>query len=288
MPLAIRVVVDMRETALYAELSRYHAEVGEEPAGGGVAAEGWCVESAALHVGDVAFYVASPALPTIDLSGASAAAAGGGAPTPLVVLERKTADDLAASQRDGRYREQRARLFALRGAGTAIGYVLEFPSWSPGLTRTWGAGGATGAPFTEKHLQTAMVRLHLRYTIPTFQSSSVKETAVWIQRIAQSLVADSTAFSGGVANSVVEAAAAYTEAIHVKKADNCSPDRIFWCFLMSIPGMGKAAATALSTRTGNSLIALQALTLDQLLEVQVGKRRLGKALATAIYEAVHS
>ena len=268
----------MRETALYAELSRYHVEAGEEPAGGGVAAEGWCVESAMLPVGDVAFY-AVPAVPTIDSSAAAAAAA-----APLVVLERKTAEDLAASQRDGRYREQRARLFALRGAGTAIGYVLEFPHWSPTLSRSFGAAAA----FTEKHLQTAMVRLHLRYTIPTFQSTSVKETATWIQRIAASLVADSTAFNGGVANTVVEAAAAYTEALHVKKADNSSPERIFWCFLMAIPGMGKAAATALAARAGNSLTALQALTLEQLLEVQVGKRRIGKPLAEALFAALHS
>ena len=38
---------------------------------------------------------------------------------PLLVLERKSLADLAASNRDGRYREQRARLLSMRGQGIA-------------------------------------------------------------------------------------------------------------------------------------------------------------------------
>ena len=45
--------------------------------------------------------------------------------TPLLVAERKSLADFAASNTDGRYREQRARLMAVRGSGVAVLYVVE-------------------------------------------------------------------------------------------------------------------------------------------------------------------
>jgi ERCC4-type nuclease len=255
--MSIRVVIDMREEDLWAELEPYRTP----------GAEGWSVEKAALDVGDIAFYAAT------DLSGAH----------PLTVLERKTAEDLGASQKDGRYREQRARLFALRGAKTAIGYVVEAPPWSPSLSRSWCRGA-----FNEVHLQQAIVRINLRYGIPVFMSGSVKETAVWVRRIAKTLIGDPTVFQTGLATNACEAAAAYTDAIHVKKAENNTPERIFLSFLLSIPGMGKAAATAVAEATKSSFTALQALSAEDIAAVKAGKRKLGVALAGAIYAAVHS
>ena len=54
----------------------------------------------------------------------------------LLVAERKSHADFAASNADGRYREQRARLMAVRGMGVAVLYILEAPgqSWSRGTT----------------------------------------------------------------------------------------------------------------------------------------------------------
>lgn len=251
----IRVKIDIRETDLWRELEPYTA----------LGADGWFVEQTTLDVGDIAFYE--------DISGAA----------PLAILERKTAEDLGASQKDGRYREQRARLYALRGAGTAIGYLLESPPWSPTLSRSWCRG-----TFTEVNLQQTMVRLQLRYTIPIFQAATLKESVQWIRRIAKALVADVAVFKGGVAQTSCEAATAYTEAIHVKKADNNTPDRILRSMLLSIPGLGKTFVDAILTTTSHSLLAVQALTEDQLSELQAGKRKMGKSLAAVIYAALHS
>lgn len=255
--MSIRVVIDMRETDLWAELEPYRTPDSE----------GWHVEKLALAVGDIAFYDAK------DLSGS----------TPLVVLERKTAEDLGASQKDGRYREQRARLFALRGAKTAIAYLVETPPWSATLSRSWCRGA-----FNEVHLQQAIVRMNLRYNIPVFMSSNVKETGVWIRRIAKTLVADPTVFQTGLATSACEAAAVYTEAIHVKKAENNTPERIFLSFLLSVPGMGKAAAAAVAEATKSSFTALLALSLEDLSNIKGGKRKVGASLAGALYAAIHS
>lgn len=255
--MSIRVVIDMREDDLWAHLEPYRTADGE----------GWWVEKAALSVGDVAFYAAT------DVSGA----------TPLAVFERKTAEDLGASQKDGRYREQRARLLALRGAKTAIAYIVEAPHWTPSLSSTWCRG-----KFSEVNLQQAIVRLQLRYTIPVFMSDSIKETGTWIRRIAKALIADPAVFKEGLASSACEAAAAYTEAIHVKKADNATPERIFMSFLLTLPGMGKAAASAVAEATKSSFMGLQALSEKELCEIKVGKRKLPKTLATAIHAALHS
>jgi ERCC4-type nuclease len=255
MKMPIRVLIDIRETDLWSQLEPYRV----------AGPEGWFVEQTTLDVGDIAFCT--------DVSGA----------VPYVVIERKTAEDLGASQKDGRYREQRARLYALRGAGTAIAYLLESPPWSPTLSRSWCRGA-----FNEVHLQQAMIRLQLRHTIPIFQATSVKESIQWIRRIAKALVADVTVFQSAMAQTTNAAATAYTEAIHVKKADNNTPERILRSMLLSIPGLGKTFVEAVLAAGNNSLSAIQAMTEEQLSEIQAGKRKMGKSLATVIYAALHS
>lgn len=290
----IRVVIDIRETDLWTELAPYRTFS---------ATEGWWAELAPLDVGDIAFFVAD-APPTAGevaaaetetepVGGAGFTTTSNTTPAPAssvcdlsgaaLVLERKTAEDLGASQKDGRYREQRARLLALRGAGTAIGYVVEAPPWSPSMTRSWCRGS-----FNETHLQQAIVRLQLRYTIPVFQAATLRETAGWIRRMAKMLAGDAAVFCGGVASTACKAAAAYTEAIHVKKAENNTPERIFLHFLLGIPGLGKAAAAAVAAACDNKFSVLQTLSLDQLAEIKCGKKRLGAAVAGILFAAVHS
>jgi ERCC4-type nuclease len=256
--MSIRVVIDNREDDLWAQLEPYRSPD---------AVEGWWVEKAVLDIGDIAFFSAT------DISGAN----------PLAVFERKTAEDLGASQKDGRYREQRARLLALRGAKTAIGYIVEAPHWSPTLSTSWCRG-----TFNEVNLQQAIVRLQLRYTIPVFMAASLKETVQWIRRTGKALAAEPNVFREGLASTACEAAAVYTEAISVKKAENSSPERIFLSFLLSIPGMGKAAASAVAEHVKHSFTALQALSAEDIGNIKAGKRKLGVALGTAVYAALHS
>jgi ERCC4-type nuclease len=255
----VRVLIDNRETELWTLLEGW-ATLQD--------AEGWYVERAQLELGDIQF----ESVP--DISGA--------VHQPLVILERKSAEDLGASQKDGRYREQRARLLAARGAGTAIGYILEIPPWSPTLTRSW-----CRSAFTEVHAQQAIVRLQLRYGIPIFQAADTKGTVQWIRRIAGALVKDPAVFKEGIAADKTAAAAAYTEAIHVKKAANNSPERIFHSILLSIPGVGKTAVEALASATQSSFAALYTKTEEELAATPMGKRKLGKAVAHTIYAALH-
>jgi ERCC4-type nuclease len=252
----IKVSIDIREEELIKSMDAY-TTLGDE---------GWYIVPERLDIGDIAFQVQ-----TGDLSGVK------------VVLERKTAADLGASQKDGRYREQRARLYSLRGTGVSIGYIVEAPAWSPTLSRSWCLG-----TFNEVHLQQAIVRLQFRHSIPVFHTMCIADTIAFIRRIAKLLVADPVVFQSVAAKTTAEAAAAYTAEIHVKKADNNTPERVLYAMLMAIPGVGKTAADAMVAACGASFTALAGKTVDELAAISLGKRKLGAALASTVHAALHS
>jgi ERCC4-type nuclease len=245
------IVVDIRETDLFTELQPY-------------ATENLKIITHPLDIGDIHF--------TEDLSGS----------LPYLVLERKTAADMGASQKDGRYREQRARLQALREGGTKIGYLVEAPAWSPTLSRTWCQG-----TFNEVHLQTAITRLQLRYNIPVFHATTMKETIQWIRRFVASIQADPTVFKTGLATTAEEASKVYSESIHVKKAANNSPERIFTSLLLVLPGVGPAAAAAIGVAVEHKVSNLLQKTEDELAAINTGKKKVGKTTAAIIYKTFH-
>ena len=262
MTTSVKVSIDIREEELIKAMESYTSPGG---------AEGWYIVPERLDIGDIAFCVESG-----DLSGVR------------VVLERKTAADLGASQKDGRYREQRARLYSLRGtgvdgSGVSIGYIVEAPAWSPTLSRSWCLGA-----FNEVHLQQAIIRLQLRHSIPVFHTMCIADTIAFIRRIAKLLVADPAVFQSVAAKTTAEAAAAYTAEIHVKKADNSTPERVLYAMLMAIPGVGKTAADALVNVSGGSFTALYGKTVEELAVIPLGKRKLGASLAATIHAAFHS
>jgi ERCC4-type nuclease len=254
--MTIKVIIDIREDELIKAMEAYKTP----------GAEGWYIVPERLDIGDIAFCIE-----TGDLSGVR------------VVLERKTAADLGASQKDGRYREQRARLYSLRGSGVAIGYIVEAPAWSPTLSRSWCLGA-----FNEIQLQQAIVRLQLRHSIPVFHTMCIGDTISYIRRIAKMLATDPAVFQSSAAKTTAEAAAAYTAEIHVKKADNSTPERILYAMLIAIPGVGKTAADAMIQACSASFTNLYGKTMDELATIPLGKRKLGTALATTVHAALHS
>jgi len=80
-----------------------------------------------------------------------------------LLVERKTAADLAASVTDGRYREQRSRLMEWRGDEHKIMYLIEGP--------------------IDEILERTLHRLMISYEIPVWRTENVEQTCLWIQRI---------------------------------------------------------------------------------------------------------
>ena len=197
----------------------------------------------------------------------------------LLVAERKTHADFAASNADGRYREQRARMMALRSRGTAVLYVLE-GCWTSSETRTYGLGRTT-----ELQLKRLTTRLMLRYGLPVLAADTLADTARWCRLLAAQLEDDPRAFQpeGGA-----DAAAmtGFTAALSVVKRENRTTGSVATAMLSAIPGLGeKRCAALLAEKSVADLVGMEAAEIGALV---VGGRKLGTKLGETIHAALHS
>jgi ERCC4-type nuclease len=200
---------------------------------------------------------------------------------PLLVAERKSLADFAASNQDGRYREQRARLMAVRGGGCAVVYVLE-GSWSGNDDR------AFGGRVTEGLLRRLTTRLILRYGMPVLFSAGLTETVIWCRTMLAQLTGDAAVFhpEGDMATAAVAAMAGLTASLSATKKGNKTAGGTASAMLCAVPGLGaKRVEGILAER---SMADLVALTATELAGLTAGGKRLGAALGAAIYDALHA
>lgn len=203
---------------------------------------------------------------------------------PLLVMERKTLSDLASSNRDGRYREQRARLLSVKGQGVSIAYIIEIGSgWSNELNRIW--PGKVG----ESTLYSIVLRLLLRYGISVLQVKDASSTVALIMQLCKMLQDDPTVFSqskGIVADATV-AAAAYTEALSAQKSANRNMKRPAAGMLCAIQGVGAKMSESILDACDGTLEGVMKKSEAELALVNLGKRTVGKILAKTIWTALH-
>ena len=237
------LIVDVRERALAASLT----------------AQGTVYSARALEVGDFLIQAVDG--------------------RPLLVVERKSHADFAASNRDGRYREQRARLMTVRGNGAAVLYILE-GAWSPALDRTYGST-------TEKMLQRLTTRLLLRYGIPVLASASIAETARWCTTLLAQLTEDPSVFEpeDGLSAATASAIADYTATFSSVKKGNKDAASTAAAMLSTVPGLGAKKVEALLAT--HSMASLAALSVTDLAALSTGDRVLGPKAAAVLHEALH-
>lgn len=158
----------------------------------------------------------------------------------LLVFERKTVADLAASIKDGRYREQKQRMMATVPAKN-ITYIIE--------------GGKMFMPsahgLTEETFQGAFMNCMYRDGVHVVFTKNTSDTASWVIGVSQRCEKYAT-IEG---NSSVE----YHQQCKVKtkKIDNITPQTCFILQLCQIPGVSKKIAEVIRDKYGNmkSLIA---------------------------------
>ena len=200
----------------------------------------------------------------IGLSGEDVATGG-------IVAERKSTDDLEASILDGRYREQRTRLTTYcqqRGARPL--YIIEGT-----LDRLWGK-------LTQETLQKYLNRLALRYGVAVIHTRTLQGTADLCQLLASQISADATVFAA-----TDPAALAYSSTVTVSKRGNKEDPRNFAaCALQGCPGISSAAAEGILGTFG-TLAGVMAAEEAALAVVQLGKRKLGPAVAKRLYGLLH-
>jgi len=194
---------------------------------------------------------------------------------PLLVAERKSLADFAASNADGRYREQRARLMAVRGSGVAVVYILE---------GTWTEGQMYGRT-SETQLRRLTTRLILRYGMPVLAATSILDTARWCRTLVAQLADDATVFQPDSEDATVTAMSGFTAALSTVKKANRTPVSTATGMLGAVPGLGPKRVTALLTT--HSIADLVSLTEGELAELVVGKR-LGPVVASTLYTALRA
>lgn len=217
----VRVDVDVREHALLAEL---HA-IGVE------------VRAVALELGDVQFVLEPGGVPK-----------DGQTSNTRWVIERKTVQDLAASIRDGRWREQKARLLANVPADRVL-YVLE---GGPSLFCFDDRMRGPFAGLQAASLQSAVVSSLLRDGIRLVWTRDVRDTAAFLKRacakLGQQEGLHGPACWGGSGH---RSAAAVQSTVASKKRDNLDPRQCFLQQLCQLPGVSVATAGVLEGRFGS-------------------------------------
>lgn len=189
-----------------------------------------------------------------------------------LVIERKATDDLEASILDGRYREQRTRLTTYcqqRGARPI--YVIEGE-----MDRLWGK-------LSRDTLQKYLNRLALRYGVTVMHTDSLESTARLCQLLAGQMAEDAAVFVAAD-----PAAVSYTSTVAISKRENRENPRNFAsAALQGCPGVSAAAAEAILTAFGGTMAGVWAAEEAALAAVQVGKRKLGPAVAKRLWTCLH-
>jgi ERCC4-type nuclease len=167
----------------------------------------------------------------------------GGTGQQRLVVERKTLADLAASIKDGRYREQKARLLANVGTAGTL-YVLEGATFCFDARMRGGAGGLPPAT-----LQSAAVSMLVRDGVRLVQSRDVDDTAAFLLAAARKL----RPLSGRTVESAAAgyAAAACASAVKAKKRENVTPVQCFVQQLCQLPGVSVRVAGTLQGAFGS-------------------------------------
>ena len=221
-----------------------------------------------------------------------------------VIIERKTLPDLAASIKDGRYREQKARLLAACEAAHALAvYAIE----GTGLSwRTAEGSHINGLPSTA--LQTILHQLAVdRRGVRLVRTSDAGDTWAYVRGLCDRLHSGKVCLATEEAGSPAEGlpgghgGGGYASVVKVKKSDNLTcPKTVATMQLSVIPHVSARIATALLDDTGCGTMAalcafLQGLggrpqALARLAGVPLSSaarpRRLGEGLARRVLGAL--
>lgn len=158
---------------------------------------------------------------------------------PLWIVERKTVKDLEQSVKDGRYREQKARLLSQYPAHHVL-YVIE--------------GKVTFDTTTPQHnkmITGCILNTMLRDGMHVIQTANVQETAHLLMDMAQRLSKDPDMYKDKNTNvNATTDANDYISSIKLQKKENITPDVCAILQLATIPGLSTVKATAIFEHFG--------------------------------------
>ena len=189
--------------------------------------------------------------------------------TPIIYIERKTINDLAASLNDGRYHEQKARL---KNRNRVI-YLIEgsIDQLNPYYHKVLDVEKFKGC----------IINTMIRDNIHIYQTNNMNESVQFIIDIYKRLpkYIDQLLDPHSVIN--------YANAIDIKKKNNNTPLIVFINQLRQIQGVSPSIAQIIADEYQSMSQLIEKFVIngsDMLANIKVNNRKLGKVLSQRIYE----
>jgi ERCC4-type nuclease len=197
----------------------------------------------------------------------------------LLIIERKTLKDLAASIRDGRYNEQSFRLNQCELHNHNIIYLIEgdINKYVPYKTNV-----------DKNALISSMVSISYFKGFSLYRTMNLAETAEWLLQLTHKIQKTDkpSYYTGGSENQPTE----YTDVVKRVKKDNITPDNISTIMLSQIPGVSVNVASVVIKKFGNIKNLISSIETntnalsDILIETKSGaKRKISKTCVTNMY-----
>ena len=183
----------------------------------------------------------------------------------IYIVERKTINDLGASIKDGRYKEQKMRL--LSNHSNNIYYIIE--------------GNIDDCnTLNRKALLGSIINMSFRDNIKVISSNNIKDTYDIILQIRRK-------YDEGKFKEIENSTDNYVSSIKMNKKENMSKELCNIVQLATIPGVSQKISKIILEKYGSmsNLIEEYKKTDNLLLaDISLGKRKIGKVLSIKIYD----
>lgn len=208
----------------------------------------------------------------------------------ILVIERKTVDDLKASICDGRAREQKARLMNSGLDTQRIMYLIE-GNMDYDLTHK-----ISGLPVST--LIGSIINTQLRDGISVYKTAHINETVSYICRLAEKMEKEGDIFFKKIATTMTDSE--YSSVLKKKKKANMTPKVWFISQLSLVPQVTEKVASVITDayptpiqlinayNACNDVNSGEKMLADLTYTIANNKtRRIGKVMSKRIYDFMH-
>mgnify|MGYP006129619529 CR=1 FL=1 len=204
----------------------------------------------------------------------------------ILLIERKTAEDLAASIRDGRHKEQKYRLMNSELNPKNILFLIE------GELKDMKHGKVD-----KKTLQGSILNTMFRDGLQVYRTENIKETIYFVERLMDKVLKDKKCVSNLV-EEIPETKLDYVDTKVLSKKKCLTPEVYNQLVLMQIPGVSKifvetimekySSIKKIINEYNNLPEEKERENLLTELELKGKKRKIGKVISKRIYEFLFS
>ena len=189
----------------------------------------------------------------------------------IIVIERKTTNDLECSIKDGRYKEQKYRLSKLKDDNIIVIYLIE------GTKKT-------------KSSWSAQINTMIRDNLYVFRTYNIQETVEFLQTVMKNIPKFIDSFNKSDNDNQIQSTE-YIDSVTIKKKQKCSED-IFCLQLQQISGISVTIAKCIQDAFPNWKELINNGTIENIQEkkykCKTGKeRKVGKVIATRLFNYLH-